>query len=61
MLYDNLYTRHGALCGCLGRSITSITKRRSLLNTPLGHLLGWLSLAVMLFMMILPVDFALAG
>ncbi|MEZ5512104.1 MAG: acyltransferase [Gammaproteobacteria bacterium] len=58
VLYDNLYTRYGALlCGCLGAFYyfhhEAALKR--FLNTPLGHLLGWLSLAVMLFMMILPV------
>ncbi|MEZ5507965.1 MAG: acyltransferase [Gammaproteobacteria bacterium] len=58
VLYDNLYTRYGALlCGCLGAFYyyhhEAATKR--FMNTTLGHVLGWLSLAVILALMITPV------
>lgn len=58
VLYDNLYTRYGALlCGCLAAFYyyhhEDATKR--FLNTPLGHALGWLSLACILALMFTPV------
>ena len=58
VLYDNLYTRYGALlCGCLGAFYyfhhEAATKR--FLNTPLGHVLGWLSLLVIVVLMMTPV------
>jgi len=58
VLYDNLYTRYGALlCGCLGAFYyfhhEAATKR--FMSTTLGHALGWLSLAVILALMITPV------
>ena len=58
VLYDNLYTRYGALlCGCLAAFYyfhhEAATKR--FLNTPLGHVLGWLSLACIVVLMVTPV------
>ncbi len=58
VLYDNLYTRYGALlCGCLGAFYyyhhEDATKR--FLNTRLGHVLGWLSLLCIVVLMVTPV------
>lgn len=58
VLYDNLYTRYGALlCGCLGAFYYyhhEVALKR-FMNTRLGHVLGWLSLVVILALMITPV------
>ena len=58
VLYDNLYTRYGALlCGCLAAFYyyhhEDATKR--FLNTTLGHVLGILSLVCIVALMMTPV------
>ena len=58
VLYDNLYTRFGALlCGCLGAFYYFHHEEatRRFMNTRTGHLLGWLSLAIMIGLMVMPV------
>lgn len=58
VLYDNLYTRFGALvCGCLAAFYYFHHEEatRRFMNTRTGHLLGWLSLAIILGLMVTPV------
>lgn len=58
VLYDNLYTRFGGLVvGCLAAYIMHFyqDKLKSVMNSPIGISMTWLSIAIIIFLMAFPI------